>query len=63
MEALQLIHVMVPKHSSDKEMDAELSRMYSEDPQLLRSLSEMVLPRILHLYERIVNKTVRTLVL
>ena len=63
IEALQLVDSMIPNKNTQSELDTELIQIYKEMPELLRSLGEMVFPKIIALYEKVVNKGLRNLVL
>lgn len=58
MEALQLIDAILPGRGGGGS-----EGLYAAQPELLTSLGEMLIPRLLQLYERFVNKTVRQLTL
>ena len=55
VEALQLVESIMPGRGSES--------LYSSQPQLFTSLGETLIPKLLQLYERFVNKTVRQLTL
>jgi len=60
LEALQLIDAVLPGKGS---RESEMQGFYTAQPELLTSLGEMLIPRLLQLYERFVNKTVRQMTL
>ncbi|CAG9332469.1 UPL4_4 [Blepharisma stoltei] len=56
MEALALVDVLIPIKESQDPLDLELVNMYMNNPEFMRSLGEVVMPRILTIYERITNR-------
>lgn len=56
IEALALVDVLLPTKESPDALEQELVNMYTHNPELMRSLGEIVMPRILAIYERITNK-------
>ncbi|CAG9321229.1 UPL4_2 [Blepharisma stoltei] len=63
MEILQLIDVLIPNKNQNDFCSKELEEIYRLSPDLLKNLGDTILPRLLGIYDKIVNKTLRNLIL
>lgn len=62
-ETIQLIDVLIPNKSLNDVFGKELDEIYRLSPDLLRNLGEMTLPRLVKIYDKILNKNLKNSIL
>ena len=63
IEALELLSGILPKKNAQDQVNVEKAEIFKENTGMLQPIGEFVLPSVIVLYERHVNKGLRALIL